>query len=112
MHVQSDNVAAKRLWKEYTEATLIPITLSMVTSTIGTRQASCNYATLADNAEIGLCDSDEEEDNTYASLELIAKINVEVRMFRKATDLSPFACKNTCPLKWWSWHAALYPSLT
>ncbi len=32
-------------------------------------------------------------------------------MFRKATDLPPFACKRTCPLKWWARHATLYPSL-
>ncbi len=111
MQVHNDNVVAKTLWKEYTEAALIPTAVTMAASMIGTRQAPCDNATSTDNAEIGLCDSDEEEDNSNDKLELTAKINVEVRMFRRATDLPPFACKNTCPLKWWSRHAALYPSL-
>ena len=111
LQVHADSAAAKGLWKQYTEAILIPTTVTLATFMHGARQASCRDDAPTNNAETGLCDSDTEEDISYGSLEFTAKINVELRMFRKATDLPPFACKKTCPLKWWSRHATLYPSL-
>ena len=111
LQVHADSAAAKGLWKQYTEAILIPTTVTLATFMHGARQASCRDDAPTNNAETGLCDSDTEEDISYGSLEFTAKINVELRMFRKATDLPPFACKQTCPLKWWARHATLYPSL-
>ena len=112
LQAHRDNVAAKELWKRYTDEALIPTAVTLATFMLGSQRATHDDDyTPANDAETGLCDSDMEEDIAYGAVEFTAKINLELRMFRKATDLPPFACKQTCPLKWWARHATLYPSL-
>lgn len=111
LQVHRDPAYAKELWKQYTDEALLPTAIALANFMLGSQKATHNDdEPTANDTETGLCDSDEEE-APYGTIEFRAKINLELRMFRKATDLPPFACKKTCPLKWWAKHATLYPSL-
>ena len=110
--VHEDNTAAKALWKKYTSEALIPtaVTLAANKPTVE-KPTPDNDDNARANTGTGICDSDSDDDSDMGTAELIRKVELELRLFRKAKDLPEFADKKVSPLGWWAKHATTYPTL-
>ena len=111
--LHDDQSAAKALWRQYTCEALIPATV-----TLASNRMTHMFPTVDDDdnvgaqkAETGICDSDSDQDGDLDNVELTKKVELELRLFRKAKDLLEFADKKVSPLRWWAIHATTYPSL-
>ena len=108
-----DEAAAKTLWRRYTCEALIPAAVALAAN-----RASKQFPTEDDDdndgakpAETGICDSDSDQENELDNIELTRKVEIELRLFRKAKDLPDFADTKVSPLRWWAQHATTYPLL-
>ena len=121
--IHDDIAVAKALWKRYTEEVLVPTTVILARGVreqqsasnrqMADRHADSDDKTWAAPDNMGLCDDTDSDvdDGEPDEQELKLKVETELRLFRKASDLPPFACKKHSPLAWWRAHATLYPSL-
>ena len=121
--MHEDIAHAKALWKRYTDEVLVPSAVTLARAireqqsvnqqSTTNRLADSDDENWANTDTMGLCyDSDNDVDGEpIDDFELKLKVETELKLFRKASDLPSFACKKTSPLTWWRAHATLYPSL-
>ena len=116
--VHDDISQAKVLWKRYTDEVLVPtaVTFARVLReqqhSARRQEGPSNDDNRASPCVTGLCDDSDSDvdDGVVDDKELTLKVTTELKLFRKASDLPPFACKQN-PLDWWRAHSTLYPSL-